>query len=93
LHYSSDIHSLVKEFSDVPKEFQDKLPPIYDTQSEIESDYEEFIYHPDIDSNEDVDDFINDNVDEELGDDIVESSTLISPRSHPSGYGDYLCLS
>ena len=38
----------VKEFSDVPKEFQDKLSPICDNQPEIESDYKEFTYHPDI---------------------------------------------
>ena len=68
------------------KEFQDKSPPIYDTQSEIKSDFEEFTYHPDIDSNfsEDVDDDLtNDQVDEELGDDIIESSTLIFPKATP----------
>ena len=69
---------MVKEFSDVSKEFQDKLSPIFDTQPEIESDSKEFTYYPDIDSDKDVDDdFIDDQVHEELGDDIVESSTLI----------------
>ena len=74
---------VVKEFSDVPKEFQDKLSPICDTQSEIESDFKKFTYHPDIDSDEDVDDdFTDDQVHEELGD-VVESSTLISPEVIP----------
>jgi len=71
---------VVKEFSDVPKEFQDKLSPICDTQSEIESDFKEFTYHPDIDSDENVDDFADDQVHEELGDDVVESSILIFPE-------------
>ena len=67
----------------MPKEFQDKPPPIRDTQLEIESDSEEFTYHPDINSDEDVnDDFVDDQVDE-LGDDIVESSTLISLEVTP----------
>ena len=68
--------SVVKEFSDVPKEFQDKSSPICDTEPEIESDSKEFTYHPDIDSDEDVDDdFADDQVHEELGDVVVESST------------------
>jgi len=45
---------MVKEFSDVPKKFQDKASPICDTQPEIESDSKEFTYHPDINSDEDV---------------------------------------
>ena len=53
---------VVKEFSDVPKEFQGKPSPICDNQSEIESDSKKFTYHPDIDSDEDVDDFTNDQV-------------------------------
>ena len=68
---------VVKEFSDVPKEFQDKPSHMYN-QPEIESDSKEFTYHPDIDSDEDInDDFADDQVHEELGDDVVESSTLI----------------
>jgi len=55
-----------------------------DTQPGIESDSEGFTYHPEIysDFNEDVDDFANDQVDE-LNDDIVKSSTLISPEVTP----------
>ena len=71
---------VVKEFSDVLKEFQDKPSPICDTQPEIESDSKEFTYHPDIDSDEDVDDFADDQVHEELGDDVEESSIFISPE-------------
>jgi len=75
---------VVKEFSEVSKEFQDKPSPIYDNQPEIESDFKEFTYHPDIDSDEDVDDdFADDQVHVELGDDIVESSTLISDEVIP----------
>ena len=59
---------VVKEFSYVPKEFQDKPPRICDTQLEIEYDSVEFTCHSDIDS------------DEELDDDIVESRTLIFPE-------------
>jgi len=63
---------VVKEFSDILKEFQDKLSLICDTQPEIESDFKEFTYHPDINSDEDVDDdFADDQVHEELGDDVV----------------------
>ena len=71
---------MITEFRDVPKEFQVKSPPICDTYPEIESDFKELTYHPDIDSNfnEDVDDDLKDDqVDEELGDDIIESSSLI----------------
>jgi len=69
---------VVKEFSDVPKEFQDKPSPICDNQPEIESNFKEFTYHPDIDSDEHIDDdFADDQVREEVGDDVVESSTLI----------------
>ena len=51
-----------------------------DTQLEIEPDSKEFIYHLDINSDEDVDDdSANDQVHEELGDD-VEFSPLISPE-------------
>ena len=72
---------VVKEFSDVSKELQDKPSPICDTQPESESDSKEFTYHPDIDSDEDVDDdFADDQVHEELGNDVVESSILISPE-------------
>ena len=53
---------VVKEFSDVPKEFQSKPSPICDNQSEIESHSKKFTYHPDIDSDEDVDDFTDDQV-------------------------------
>ena len=61
---------MVKEFSDVTKEFQDKPSSICDTQLEIESDFKEFTYHPNIDSDEDVDyDFTDDQVHEELEDD------------------------
>ena len=52
---------VVKEFSDILKEFQDKLSLICDTQPEIESDFKEFTYHSDIDSDEDVDDDFVDN--------------------------------
>ena len=70
---------VLKAFHIVPKEFQDKPPPICGTQPEIESDSEEFTYHPDIDFGEDLDDdFIDDQVNEELSGDIVEFSTLIS---------------
>ena len=69
---------IVNEFSNVPKDFHDKPLPICDTQPEIESDSKEFTYHPDID-----DDFANDQVHEELRDDVVESSTLISPEVIP----------
>jgi len=56
---------MVKEFSDVPKKFQDKSSPICDIQPEIESDSKKFTYHPDIDSDEDVDgDFTYDQVHE-----------------------------
>jgi len=75
---------VVKEFSDIPKEFQDKPSHICDNQPKIESDFKEFTYHPDIDSDEDVDDdFTNDQVHEELGDDVVEFSTLIFPEVIP----------
>ena len=43
-----------------------------------------YIYHPDINSDEDVDDdFVDDQVYEELGDDVVESSILIFPEIIP----------
>ena len=72
---------MVKEFSDVPKEFHDKPSPICDNQFEIESDSKEFTYHPDIESDVDVDDdFVDDQVYEELRDDVIEFSTLISPK-------------
>ena len=77
---------VLKEFTDVAKKFQDKPSPIYDTQPEIESDSEEFTYYSDIDSDfdEDIDnDFADDQVDEKLGDDIVQSSTLIFPKVTP----------
>jgi len=75
---------VVKEFSDVSKQFQDKPSPIYDIQFEIESDSKKFTYQRDIDSDEDVDDdFADDQVHEELGDDVVKSSTLISPEVTP----------
>ena len=59
---------VVKEFNDVPKEVQNKPPPICDTQPKIEYDSEDFTYHSDIDS------------DEEQDDDIVEFKTLIFPE-------------
>jgi len=75
---------VVKEFSDVLKEFQDKPSLIRDNQLEIECDFKEFTYHTDIDSDEDVDDDFADNqVYEVLGDDVVESSTLIFPEIIP----------
>ena len=77
---------MITDFGDVPKEFQDKQPLIRDTQPEIESDSKEFTYNPDIDSDfdEDVnDDFADDQVDEELGNDVIESSNLISPEVTP----------
>ena len=75
---------VVKEFSDVPKEFQDKSSPICDSQPEIEYDCKEFTYHPDINSDKDVDDdFVGDQVHEELRDDIVKSSILISSEIIP----------
>ena len=75
---------VIKEFRYVLKEFQDKSSPICDNQPEIESDSKEFTYHPDIDSNEDVDDdFADDQVHEELGDDVVKFSTLIFPEFIP----------
>ena len=46
-----------------------------DILPEIESDSEEFTYHPDIDSDFDKD--------VELGDDILEFSTLIFPEVIP----------
>ena len=52
---------------------------LYVNQSEIESDSKKFTYHPDIDSDEDVDDFADDQVHKELGDDVVEFSTFIFP--------------
>ena len=55
----------VKDSSDISKELQDKSPLICDTQPEIEYDSEEFTYHPDLNSNE------------KLDDDLIESSTLI----------------
>ena len=69
----------------VIKVFQDKSPPICDTQPEIESDSEEFTYHSDIESDfdEEVDDLTDNEVNEELDDDIIESSTLISPEVTP----------
>ena len=74
---------MLKEFHDIPKDFQDKSSPICDIQPEIESDFKEFTYHTDIDSDEDVDDdFADDQVHEE-GDDIIESSTLIFPEVIP----------
>ena len=73
---------VVKEFSDVLEEFQDKPSPICDNQPDIESDSKEFTYHPDIDSDEDVDDnFADGQVHEKLEDDVVESSTLIPLKS------------
>ena len=62
---------VLKEFSDAPKELQNKSPPICDTQLEIESDFKEFTYHADI----------NPDFDKELGDDIIESKTLIFPHT------------
>jgi len=76
--------SVVKKFSDLLKEFQDKPSHISDNQPEIESDSKKFTYHPDIDSDEYVDDdFLNDQVHEELGDDVVEPNTLIFPEVTP----------
>ena len=74
---------MLKEFSVVPNESQDK-PPICDTQPEIESDFDEFIYHPYIDFNfdEDINDDLTNDQDDALGDDIVESSTpIFFPKS------------
>ena len=77
---------MLKEFSDVSKEFQDKSPLTCDTQPEIKSDSEEFIYHPDIDSDFDKDvddDFTDGQVDKELSDNIVESSIFIFSKITP----------
>jgi len=52
------ITSVLKQFSDIPKEFQDKPPPTCDTQLEIESDSGEFTYHSNIDS--DFDEHVDD---------------------------------
>jgi len=65
---------VITDFSDAPNESQDKLPPICDTQLEIESDSDEFTYHPyiDTDVDEDTDDDLTDDQDEEaFCDDIV----------------------
>ena len=62
----------VKEFSDVSKEFQDKPSLICDNQPEINMIPKKFTYHPNIDSDENIDDdFADDQVHEELGDDVV----------------------
>ena len=74
---------VIKEFRDVPKEFQDKPSPICDNQPDIESDSKEFTYHLNIDSDEDIDDDFADDLVHELRDDVVESSTLISPKVIP----------